>query len=329
MLSLSATAATIALVGFMEAISIAKGVASQTKQGISANQELVGQGLANVVAGFFSGYAVSGSFSRTAVNFSAGAKTGFAAVVTGLLVAVALLFLTPLLYHLPQSTLAAVIIMAVAGLVKFEPVLHAWAVQKHDAFVSVVTFLATLVFAPNLEEGILVGVLLSLGLFLYRTMRPRFPELAMGTGGSLEDAAHAGLAVSPHVGVYGFEGPLYFGNAGYFEGKLLSLIASKPDMKAVVLDFEAVNEIDATGYEAVSEMFRKLEKAGISVFIARIRPSVSDALERAGFFESFDRRKAFRTRTPAIRAVAKAFPDADISALERPIPASGTGERAE
>lgn len=139
--SLAATAVVIGLIGFVEAISIAKAMASQTRQRLSANQELVGQGLGNMTSGLFGGYAVSGSFSRSAVNFAAGAVTGFSSVVTGLLVAITLLFLTPLLHHLPQATLAAVIIMAVVNLIKFAPIKHAWKVEPHDGVVAVVTFL--------------------------------------------------------------------------------------------------------------------------------------------------------------------------------------------
>jgi len=130
LINLGTVAIVISLIGFMEAISIAKAMAAQTKQRLDADQELVGQGLSNIVASFFQGYPVSGSFSRSAVNITAGAQTGFSAVVTGSFVGITLLFLTPLLYHLPQATLAAVIIMAVINLIKFRPVKYAWKVQS-------------------------------------------------------------------------------------------------------------------------------------------------------------------------------------------------------
>ncbi|MEZ5447741.1 MAG: SulP family inorganic anion transporter [Thiolinea sp.] len=174
----------IGLMGFVEAMSISKAMASQTRQRLSANQELVGQGLAKIVSGLSQGYIVSGSFSRSAVNFAAGAVTGFSSVVTGLLVALTLLFLTPLLYHLPKATLAAVIIVAVISLVKLAPVVHAWKVVRHDGMVAITTFIATLAFAPRLEQGIVTGILLSLGLFLYRTMQPNFVEVARGPDGT-------------------------------------------------------------------------------------------------------------------------------------------------
>jgi SulP family sulfate permease len=168
LVQLITTAVIISIIGFMEAISIAKAMAARTRQRLDPNQELIGQGLGNLVSGIFQGYAVSGSFSRSAVNINAGAVTGFSAVVTGLAVGATLLFLTPLLYHLPQATLAAVIMMAVINLVKIEPIIYAWRVQPHDGIVAIVTFGLTLIVAPHLETGIVTGVLLSLGLAVTR-----------------------------------------------------------------------------------------------------------------------------------------------------------------
>ena len=126
---------TISLIGFMEAISIAKAMAAKTRQSLSPDRELMGQGLANVVGSMFQAYPVSGSFSRSAVNINAGAVTGFSSVITAVVVAFALLFLTPLFYYLPQATLAAVIIKAVAGLISIKPMIHAWRANRHDGMI--------------------------------------------------------------------------------------------------------------------------------------------------------------------------------------------------
>ena len=166
------SALIISLVGFMEAISIAKAMAAKTKDRVDPNQELIGQGVANIVGSFTQAYPSSGSFSRSAVNLNAGARTGMSSVFTGLIVLGTLLVLTPLLYHLPQAVLAAVIMMAVVGLINLKAIKHAWEANKHDGVASVVTFLATLAFAPHLDNGILVGAGLAVGLFLYRTMKP-------------------------------------------------------------------------------------------------------------------------------------------------------------
>ena len=162
-------------------------MAAKTKQRIDPNQELIGQGLANIVGSFSQAFPVSGSFSRSAVNLNAGAKTGMSSVFTGLIVLVTLLFLTPLLYHLPQAVLAAVIMMAVIGLVNFKAIKHAWHAHKHDGIAAVVTFVATLAFAPHLDNGIMVGAGLAIILYLYRTMSPRVAILGRYHDGTLRD----------------------------------------------------------------------------------------------------------------------------------------------
>jgi SulP family sulfate permease len=244
---------------------------------------------------------VSGSFSRSAVNIAAGAQTGFSSVVTGGVVAITLLFLTPLLYHLPQATLAAVIMMAVANLVKIEPIKHAMKVQVHDGVVAIITFALTLILAPHLEKAIMVGVILSLGLFLYRTMRPRFAELSLHADGTFRDAKKHQLPRCKHISVLRFDGSLYFANAGYFESRVLENVASKPELRYVVLDLEGVNQIDATGEEVIGILNERLKTAGITVLVARPKAHTMDILERSGLKDEFGEEHFFRTRTDAIR----------------------------
>lgn len=320
--SLATSAMIIGLLGFVEAISIAKAMAAQTRQRLSANQELVGQGLANISAGLFSGYAVSGSFSRSAVNFAAGAVTGFSSVITGILVALTLLFLTPLLYHLPQATLAAVIIMAVINLLKFAPIKHAWKVEKHDGIVAVVTFLATLAFAPHLDKGIFLGVVLSLGLFLYRTMSPRFVEVARHPDGSMRDAERHHLKTSDTVAIYRFDGDLYFANTGYLEGKLLNAVAHKPNIKVMVLDMESVDQVDSTGEEMLHKLAERLRFNGIWFYVARTKLPVYEAFQRSGLAKQIGEDRFFRERTQAIKDAKKHLGDAiDIEPLLKYTPA--------
>lgn len=308
--SLAMTAAVIGLIGFVEAISIAKAMASQTRQRLSANQELVGQGLANIASGVFSGYAVSGSFSRSAVNFAAGAMTGFSSVVTGTLVALTLLFLTPLLYHLPQATLAAVIIMAVVNLIKIAPIKHAWKVEPHDGIVAVVTFVATLAFAPHLDKGILLGVVLSLGLFLYRTMSPNLVEVARDVDGTMRDAKAHNLKTSDTVAVYRFDGDLYFANTGYMEGKLLNNVAQKPSLKVLVLDMESIDQVDSTGEEMLEKLSDRLKSAGIEFYIARVKFRVYEAFQRSGLARHIGEDRFFRERKYALNHAKELLGDA-------------------
>jgi SulP family sulfate permease len=186
-MDLIASAVIISLVGFMEAISIAKAMAAKTKDRIDPNQELIGQGVSNIIGSLGQSYPVSGSFSRSAVNLNAGARTGMSSVFAGLVVLITLLFLTPLLFHLPQSVLAAVIMMAVVGLINFKAIRHAWEAHEHDGIAAIVTFVATMAFAPHLDNGILVGAGLAVGLFLYRTMKPRVALLGRFGDGTLRD----------------------------------------------------------------------------------------------------------------------------------------------
>ena len=297
---LSVTVA-IAIIGFMEAISIAKAMAARTRQRLDANQELVGQGLGNIASSLSQGYAVSGSFSRSAVNISAGARTGFSAVVTGVVVGITLLWLTPLLYHLPQATLAAVIIMAVINLVKIEPIKHAWKVQRHDATVSVVTFALTIIWAPHLDKGIMVGVLLSLMLFLYRSMAPRVAVLSRDPDGTLRDAEVRKLETCRNISLIRFDGSLYFANTGYFEDKILERVALKPDLQFVIIDAEGINEIDATGEEMLSQLIERLKEAGVELLVARAKKQLWDAFDRTGLMDILGREHMFALRTQAFK----------------------------
>ncbi len=280
MQQLITAAITISLIGFMEAISIAKAMAARTRQRLNANQELVGQGLSNMMSGCFSGYPVSGSFSRSAVNINAGAVTGISSVVTGAVVGITLLWLTPLLYHLPQATLAAVIIMAVINLIKIKPIVHAWKAEPHDGVVSVITFVLTLAMAPHLDKGILVGVGLSIGLFLYRSMRPRVAELSRYRDGTMRDIRVHNLPTSPKISIMRFDGSLYFANAGYFESKVLSIVAAHPELRYIIIDAQGINQLDATGEEVLYHVTERLRANGIELLVARMKKQFMDTLHR-------------------------------------------------
>jgi SulP family sulfate permease len=318
--SLMVSAVVIGLMGLVEAISIAKAIASQTRQHWSVNQELVGQGLANITAGLCQGYVVSGSFSRSAVNFSSGALTGFASVVTGGLVAITLMFLTDLLYHLPQATLGAVIIIAVFNLFTLAPIKRAWRVERHDGIAAVVTFFAALIFAPHLEIGILSGVMLSLGLFLYRTMRPNFAEVVRHEDGTMRNAHLHGLQTSDNVAVYRFDGDLYFANTGYMEGKLLNSVATKPNLKVLILDMEGVGQVDATGDAMLEKMADRLRSTGIEFYFARTKLKVYEAFERSGLAAHIGEEHFFRERKYALQYAREKLGEAiDVTPFQRPL----------
>jgi SulP family sulfate permease len=299
-LQLLGSAIAISLIGFMEAISIAKAMAARTRQHLDANQELIGQGLANTVGSLFQSYPVSGSFSRSAVNIDAGAVTGLSSVVTGLMVLITLLLFTPLLYHLPQATLAAVIMVAVTGLVSVRAFIRVWQVQPNDGLVAGITFVLTLLLAPHLEQAIIVGVMLSLGIYLYHTMKPRVAVLARHPDGSLRDAEVHDLTTCENISVIRFDGSLYFANTSYFEDKVMLKLAIKPGLKYVIVDAEGMNQLDATGEEMLVQLTERLSSAGVEVLFARVKKQIMDVLVRAGFIKQFGDRRFFRRTEHAL-----------------------------
>jgi SulP family sulfate permease len=173
-------------------------------------------------------------------------------------------------------------------------------VQKHDGVVSIITFALTLILAPHLEKSIIVGVLLSLGLFLYRSMRPRFAELSIHPDGTFRDALLHNLPRCKYISVLRFDGSLYFANAGYFETRVLKNVASKPDLRFVIFDLEGINEIDATGEEVIGQLCERLAHPGITVLIARPKRQTMQIFERSGLLEQVGKEHFFRTRTDAI-----------------------------
>ena len=303
------SAVAIALIGFMEAISIAKAMAARTRQRLDANQELIGQGLGNIVGSLFQSYPTSGSFSRSAVNIGAGAVTGFSSVVTGLVVVIMLLWLTPLLYHLPEATLAAVIMMAVIGLVNVRVFTHTWKVNRDDGVVAIATFLLTLIFAPHLDLAILIGITLSLGIFLYRSMKPRVVVLSRHPDGTLRDASTYGLETCQNITIIRFDGPLYFANMNYFEDTIIDWHARNPDLKHLIVDAVAISSIDASGEEMLAQLVERMEKAGVQVYFTRLRKQVMDVLRAAGFVERVGSERFFRRPEMALDHVWKELGD--------------------
>jgi SulP family sulfate permease len=303
MVTLLTSALVITLVGFMEAISIAKAMATRTKQRIDPNQELIGQGLANIVGSFSQAFPVSGSFSRSAVNLNAGAITGFSSVVTGAIVLLTLLLLTPLLYHLPQSVLAAVIMIAVVNLVNFGAMRQAWKAHRHDGIASITTFAATLGFAPHLDSGILVGAGLAILLYLYRTMHPRVAILGRHPDGTLRDALLHDLNTSEHIIAIRFDGSLYFANVPYFEDAVLEQSARNPKAKFILIVGDAINEIDGSGEEVIRHLTQRLQDNGVTVVFSGLKRQVLQVMENTGLYALIGAQHFFRTEDNALDAI--------------------------
>lgn len=297
-------AVIIAMVGFMEAISIAKAMAAKSKDRIDPNQELMGQGLGNIFGSFFQAYPASGSFSRSAVNFNAGAKTGFSSVVTAIIVVVTLLFLTPLLYHLPKATLAAVVIMAVFGLINFKAIKHIWVANKHDGIASIVTFIATIGSAPKLDHGILIGAVLAITLYLYRTMQPRVAVLGRFKDGTLRDIEiNKDLPTDKNIIAVRFDGSLYFANVSYFEDAMLKAVATYPDAKYLLVVGDAINQIDASGEEVLHHLVESLHSGGITVVFSGLKRQILQVMMATKLIDVIGDQNIFANEDFALDAI--------------------------
>ncbi len=296
-------AAIISLLGFMEAISIAKAMAAKTGQRLDPNQELIGQGLGNMIGAMGRSYPVSGSFSRSAVNLQSGAVTGLSSVFTSLMVVIALLFFTPLLYHLPQSVLAAVIMMAVIGLINVSGFVHAWEAQWYDGAIAIVSFLCTLVFAPHLDRGIMIGVVLSLLVYLYKSMRPKMAFLSRGEDQALRCATDHGLKECEYIAMLRFDGPLFFANSSYLEDQIADVMAKKRKLKHIILVSNGINDIDASGEETLSLLVDRIRSANIDVSLSGVNETVLKVLKRTHFVEKIGEHHLYSTMEKAIQSI--------------------------
>jgi SulP family sulfate permease len=303
-LQLLSVAFIIALVAFMESISMAKALAAKTKQRLDPNQELIGQGMANMGGAFFQSYPATGSFTGSAINLQAGAQTGFAMVFNGLFVAATLLFLTPFLYHLPKATLGVIILLAVTSLVTPAALKHTWKANRADGIVAGVTFVVTLLAAPHLDKGILIGAALALALYLFRTMKPRVAQLGRYDDGTLRDVkVYPHLPTSEHVVAMRFDGQLYFANVSYFEDTVLETVAAHPKAKYLLVVGTGINQLDATGEEAIRAIHERLHEAGVTLVFSGLKKQVLDVMRATGLYEEIGEKHFFATEDHALTAV--------------------------
>ena len=297
------TAIIISLLGFMEAIAIAKAMAAQTGQKLDPNQELIGQGLGNILGSIGSSYSVSGSFSRSAVNLQAGAVSGISSVITSIMVIITLLFFTPLLYHLPQAVLAAVIMMAVIGLVNVKGFIHSWKAQWYDGAISIISFVVTLYFAPHLDKGIMVGVALSMTVFLYKSMRPVVASLSLNEDNVLKSAEHFRLKGCRHISVVRFDGALFFANASYLDEQVAKFRTEQPDLRYILLDARGINDMDASGEEALEMLCKRVRSAKLGFAMCGVKGQVLAVMERTGLINEIGKEHIFADSKAAVTAL--------------------------
>ena len=275
-------ALTLVMVGYLETISIGKSLeAKQDEYKIRPNQELVALGLSNMIGSWFKAYPSTSSFSRSAINQESGATTGMSSLVSVVMVIITLLFLTPLFYHLPKTVLAAIIIVAVFGLVNIKEAVFLWKANNLDFWLMIATFFSTLLF--GIEYGIMIGVGLSLIILIYRTSRPYVAEL-----GKVPDSdfyrnreRFSEVIIDEEVLVFRFDAQLFYANSSYFI-ETLELMAEKrgDKLKLIVLDAESINRVDSTGVEMLKERIRYYQKRGILFYFAGVKGPVRDHLFR-------------------------------------------------
>ncbi|MBX3680833.1 MAG: sulfate permease [Rhodocyclaceae bacterium] len=310
------TAFVIALVGFMEVASNAKLISAKTHKPWNENQELIGQGLAKVAASISGTHPVSASFSRSAVNFAAGARTGLSSFFTAVFVLLTLLFFTPALWHLPVAALAAVIMQAVGGLLDFKALGRAWRASRDDGIAAASTFAATLLFAPNIQNGILTGLLLSLAIYLYRDMRPRIALLGLHEDGTYRDAERFDLPhPHPDLVILRFDGALHFINAASFEDAVLKAGRTRPGVKVVLISCAGINSIDATGLEVLGRLLARTKADGQTLSFCGLKKQVIDRLQATGMWPAIQGHATYRNEHQALEALLPALDNPDGKGL--------------
>jgi SulP family sulfate permease len=277
-------AVLISIIGFVESVSVAQTLAARKRQRIVPDQELIGLGAANVGAAFTGGYPVTGGFARSVVNFDAGAETPAAGAYTAVGLLLAAMLLTPLIYNLPQATLAATIIVAVLSLVDFSILKKTWAYSRADFAAVTATIALTLLF--GVEVGVTAGVLLSILIHLYKSSRPHMAVVGRVPGTEhFRNVKRHKVEIDETVLTLRVDESLYFANARYLEDSLYDMVAARPQLKHVVLMCPAVNEIDMSALESLEAINERLHALGVTFHLSEVKGPVMDRLRRGDFLQ--------------------------------------------
>lgn len=309
----------IALVSFMEVTSSATLITGRLGTRWHQNQELIGQGLAKIAAAFTSGMPVSASFSRSAVNYASGARTGLSSLVTVAVALLAVLFLTPLLTHLPIAVLSAIILSVVSGLIDLRALGRAWQASRDDGMASALTFGSTLLFAPNIQNGILSGLLLSLALMLYRDMQPRKALLGLHPDGTYRDLERFGLDhPHPRLTILRFDSPLTFVTSEAFEAAALDAARVQPGMRLLLISAAGINNIDASGLHAIATVLERLNAQGQQLAFCGLKKQVIDPMERTGLWQRLKPHAHYRTEHHALETLLSELEDTGDTSTDKP-----------
>lgn len=277
----------ISVIGFVESISVAQTLAAKKRQRIEPNQELLGLGAANVGAALTGGFPVTGGFSRSVVNFDAGAETPAAGAFTAMLLAIAAVSLTPLVYYLPKATLAATIIVAVLSLVDFSILTRTWSYSKADFTAVLTTIVLTL--AIGVEAGVTAGVVISILLFLYKTSRPHVAEVGLVPQTQhFRNVNRYRVITDPSLVTIRVDESLYFANARFLEDHLYDRTVASPDIRHLVLMCSAVNEIDMSAMESLEAINLRLKDLGVQLHLSEVKGPVMDRLAQTHFLRELN-----------------------------------------
>ncbi len=270
----------ISVIGFVESVSVGQTLAAKRRQRIEPDQELVALGGSNLSAAFTGGFPVTGGFARSVVNFEAGAVTPAAGIYTAVGITLASLFLTPALFYLPQATLAATIIVAVLSLVDFKILKSTWRFSKLD-FIAVATTLVGTLFI-GVETGLVMGVVTSLALFLFRASRPHIATVGLVPGTEyFRNVQRHDVLISPKLLCLRVDASMFFANARGIEDRINAEVATRPDLEHVLLQCSAVNDIDASALESLEIIAARLKDAGITLHFSEIKGPVMDKLKNS------------------------------------------------
>ena len=300
---LAVSALLISIIGFVESVSVGKTLAAKRRQRIDPNQELVALGAANVASAVSSGFAVTGGFSRSIVNFDAGAQTPAASILAAGGIALAALLLTPVLFYLPKATLAATIIVAVTSLLDFQVIRRAWEYSLSDFIAVVLTIVATLLL--GVELGVLAGIVASILLHLYKTTRPHIAVVGAVAGTEhYRNVERHNVITHPNIVSLRVDESLYFANASYLEDQVYRLVADNPELEHVILQCTAINEIDMSALEALEAIDHRLREQDIQLNLSEVKGPVMDALNKTDFLEHLSG-KVFLTHHRAVEALKR------------------------
>lgn len=282
--ALIGSAALISLIGFVESVSVAQTLAAKRRQRIDPDQELIGLGASNVASAVSGGIPVTGGFSRSVVNFDAGARTPAAGLLTAMGIALAALYLTPFLMFLPKATLAATIIVAVLTLVDLHVLPRAWRYSRADFSAVLATMLLTL--GVGVEVGVATGVALSLVLFIYKTSRPHIAEVGLVPGGQhFRNILRHKVGTDPTILTLRIDQSLYFANARMMEDRIYARVIGDHDLRHVILMFSAVNEVDLSALETLETINTRLRGLGLTLHLSEVKGPVMDRLQRSEFLD--------------------------------------------